>query len=479
MQYVFCNTCDEPGDRIQEEEDAAIARQEPFLILPVPYAKPNVLDQPYDWQAEEAQVFNFVASLAPARNFGGSANMFSAPWAAIYMANVINEGTRPASWIATARTVLATCLTYILTQQYGSSTGTAGTPDNPRYGGMLIGASYATANVSYSGLAFLKGYAALGAVEYLNAAKRCATFLRHVQCGDLQTTAFMVFPSGGGPYHSGGLASSVISATGLLSTTYLTLDCIGLWFLSELESVVGSSATFGDATATAFFSAPTAATLGTMISELGNFARDGIKDSAHSGALVPGLSPTAPHDTYTAATNGGSGTATWDTHLTITSVVVSIATRGVFEAFGATAQVASIVEWLASFTANPANATPPTNTPAQTLAGITGTYDPSVCPATSLTTSAPFTEATGAAYDLFSLGLLSAVFADVSPATLRNGRSAVSPGQPYSTYYLDVKYLGVLGRAGLSFQPMSTATTSVPDVFLAAGFGDVYRHLNP
>jgi hypothetical protein len=293
----------------------------------------------------------------------------------------------------------------------------------------------------------------------------------------LQATKYTVYPLGGGAYHVGGLSSAVTDSTGLMSFNYNLADINALQFLTELADVVGNSATYGDAAATSFFSAATLAPLSTMRAELAMFAESGAKSSADGGALASGLSTTAPHTFYQAYLSDGTGTGTWDGLSTIASANIASAIRGLFRSSGATATVSAMIDWLADFTPNPANATPATNTPQQTLNGITGTYDPDIAPATTLQATAPFMESTGALYNLASLGFLATALASISPSTLRNGISVLSPGEPFSVSSLDLRYLGPLGRAGLSLQPRSSATTISPNVTLAANFGNVYRQL--
>jgi hypothetical protein len=439
-------------------------RARPLKVKSVKHARG--LSQVPTYAAAEASIFNFLATVAPATLVaGGPPSTLTASWTAIYMADIITQGLRPSIWIATAKTTLLRCLTYLLTQQYGSPTGTAGTADNPRYGGILAGLTYATNATVAAGVAFVKAAAALGDLTWLQAADRCAVFARHVQCGDLQATGYTVYPSGGGPYHLGGLDSGVTNSTGLLTGNYLTADIVGLWFLTALSAVRGPSSVYGDAAATTFFSAPTAAPLSRMISEIGTFASAGAKDSAFAGALVTGLSTTAPRATYVAATNGGGGTGTWTVASTIASDVIALATRGLYEAFGANAQVTAVLAWLASFTPNQANAVPK-QPESKTIVGKTGTYDPSLAPADTLQASAPFTEATGASYSWASEGILSPMLVPY----LRTSKDTLAEPQRSSVYDVSLQYLGPLGLSGLSLQPLGQ-----PNAFLAAKAGGIFR----
>jgi hypothetical protein len=447
------------------------ARARPLKVRPNKWAKG--ITQTPTYQIPEANILNLITTVAPSQVQDGPSTALAAAWAAIYCADLLNQGLRPAGWLSTARAVLARCLTYLLTQQYGSATGIspAGSATNPRYGGILVSGVYDTTTTIAAGLAFTKAYQATGNPAYVQAADHCATFMRHVQSGDLQVSAWTVFPSGGGPYHIGGLASGVTDATGLLTTNYLLRDVAGLWFLSAFAAIQGSGTVYGDAAATAFFSASTAATLATMMAELGAFAATGARDSTATpvGAFVTGLSTTAPRGTYVAATNGGAGTGAWTVISTIDSDSVALATLGVFMASELNAQVTSVTAWLASFGANSANATP-AQPESKTIAGITGTYDPTLCPADNLTTSAPFTEATGALYSWASLGLLAPILSQLTPG-LRVPKDALSAPVRTDVIHYNWKQLGPLGLSGLSLQPGTRAA----DVVLAAKAGMAYR----
>lgn len=478
--WIFCWDCDAPGDRIREQEDAAIARQRPFRFLPVPNAKPQDYSNPYNWQAEEAQIFNLIASASPGNTPGAGPSVFAAGPAAAYMADVVTQGTRPAAWIATAKTSVVTNVAYLLTQQGGAPTGPIIAAADARYGGVKSSSSTYSAHATIgAGIAFVKAYVAIGTPDYLAAANRCATYLRRSQCGDVQATKHTVFPLGGAPYHVGGIDASVADATGLQSGSFLIDDGWALVFFAALGAVVGLSATYGDAAATTAFTAATQATLSTMIVELASFLEAGPFDSAASGAKVSPLSTTAPKSTYAAFLSDGSGSGSWGSPSTVTGIGIATALAGLFAVNGSDGTVTGVLAWLAAIAPNPANATPAANSPQQTLSGITGTFSPATSPATSYVTAAPFTEATGALYDLGALGVLAPVLNSTNVAALKNSRSIVSPIEPFSVNDLAGKYLGTLGRAGLSLQPRSTATTTTLSVANAAQFGAVYRYAIP
>jgi hypothetical protein len=446
------------------------ARARPLKVRPNKWAKGIVQTPTY--QLPEAATFNFIASVAPAQVQDGPPVALAAAWAAIYMADIVSQGLRPPIWIAQAKLTLRVCLNYLLTQQYGSPTGIspAGNATDPRYGGILTSGFYLTGTAIAAGVAFVKGAAALGDSTLLLAADRVATFLRHVQCGDLQASQWTVYPSSGSPYHIGGLASGVLDSTGLFFANYLIADIAALWFLSLLAAARSPSEVYGDGAATAFFTAPTAAPLSQMIAELGAFAAAGAKDATAGGALVTGLSPAKPQASYGAALHGAGGAAAWTFSSTIASDSIALATLGVYQASGLNAQVMGILTWLASFTPNPANAVP--NQPESvTILGNAGTYNPSLAPANTLQASAPFTEAAGAAYSWASEGLLSPMLSQPGLPGLRASKDALAQPQRVSTANVSLRYLGPQGLSGLSLQP----GTRVSDVVLAAKAGMIWR----
>lgn len=445
LSWIFCNTCDAPGDRIQEEEDAAIARQRPFRILPVPNAKPLSVDSPYDWQTEEAQVFNFVVSVAPAATYGGASDFESAAYAAVYMADVldaIEDEARPEAWRASATDSMTTCLDYLLTQ-FGSFA-----TDSIRYGsiGLDGGIGYSGRAIS-AGIAFMRGYSVTGNGDYLFAAKKCATFVSSMQA------VYSV---------SGGVAEYIDTVTSLPSGNYLLSDVMALWLLSLLADEVGDDFVAGIASPSDW-GTTTSQTLGTMIENLTEFAETGPLES---GENVPGLSVTAPRATY--VFNQGTLTGAWTAITDIDSADIAMALRGLYAASPSSETITAMLDWLADFGANADNATPDTNTEQQTLNGITGDYDPAVCVATSLTAATPFTESLYALYDLQSLGWLAPALAASDASGLRDSRADLSPGQRFSVVDMSLRYLGPLGRAGLSLQPVTSSPTRAIDM----DFGD-------
>lgn len=431
------------------------AKARPLVVKPNKYAKDYI--QVPTYQHAEGELFNHVLKVAPAELPDGDNSPEAAAWTALYMAKILLEERRPTIWECDARCKLAECSAYLLSLQYGSSTGPSATSDDPKYGGVLVGTVCDTTITIVAGIAFIYAYRATSVSSYLDAADRVATFLRHAQCGDLQVTAYTVYPSGTARYHVGGFARGYDTTVSYLLDSYDVCDVLGCWFLDLLGEERGTSTEYGDAAATSFFTAKTKASIATMLSELTAFAETGPKDTAASGAAVTGLSTTAPRETYVAATNGGSGTATWTSQTNVASRPLGMAIRGLYEAGGNTAKVAAMMAWLAAFTANSANATPAALHPEAVLQGITGTYDPAVCPADNLKASAPFTESTGARYDWATFGLLAPVLI-AQTTDLRASKDALSKVRRYSTKDIGERYLGPIGVSGLDFQPWANTT---------------------
>lgn len=453
------------------------ARAKPLVVRANKWAKDYAETSIYG--LAEAEIFNFIASVAPAETRGGSSTALGAAWATIYMSDLVNQRKRPMVWDRTARAAITRCCAYLLSVQYGSTTGPApsGTIDNPRYGGILVGTTYTTAQTIFAGVAFLKAFEATGVTAYRDAAVRIGTFIRHVQSGSVQATAFTVYPAGGGAYHIGGLASGVLNGTGLLATTYNIADVSGLWFLRLLADLVGEATTFGDAAPTAFFGA-NLASLTLMMSELTDFGTTGARDPLSLGALTPGLSVTAPRAVYQAAVNGVFVVAAWGVSDTIASDDIALALLGLYVANGATEKVTEMLAWLNAFASNEDNRTPATTSEIAVLDGITGTYDPTLCPADVLRAAAPFIEAAGALYSWASLGVLAPILAASSPVAFKRSKDQLSTSQRYTYTDNHERFLGPIGASGLSLQPFDVNVTAGGNVVAAAKTGMVYRQ-NP
>ena len=448
------------------------ARARPLRVRPVRNAK-GVISVP-TYQLSEAQIFNLIVSTPPPAL---ASTPGTAPWCALYLGEMLKQGLRPPGWLSACSATLRVYLDVVLAGQYGSPTST--TPNaaatDPRYGGISNGTSCITQSTSIAGLAFLLGYQTLGDQKYLLAAEHCATYLRHSQCADAQASQWIVFPAGGGPYHVGGLSSACIISSGLFAPQFLIADIVALSFLTALSAVVGPNTVYGDAAPTAFFTAPTAASLTTMMTELTSFAVTGARDNAFAGGFIVGLSTTRMCDNYAAAANGAGGTASWVLNTTESTNFIAQAIKGLFDAGDTAGKAAALIAWLLAFAPNPVNAAP--NEPASVLiTTIKGTYNPLLCPATTLTTTAPFTEGANALYDWASLGIISDALYASNPTVFTSGKNQLDKSVRYSAFEVGNRYLGPLGRCGLDLQPITnTAGAFAPILLSAAQAGLSYR----
>lgn len=443
------------------------ARARPLIVKPNKHAKG--LTQTPIYQLAEAQIFNFVAEVAPAGEREGSNDALAAAWAAIYMADVILQEKRPAAWENTARDVLDRCLTYLLTLV---AVGT-----RSQGGGILYPVASATdTSVSWAtGVALVKGYAITGNEQWLGTADLIAGYIRNAQCGD--TSIFpTTFPDSSGPYHFGGLTQSITNDDdSIFSREYLIRDVGALWFLTLLQEVRGAGAVYpiydvGGSSATL------RASLATMIEELTAFAVDGAYVSSES-EKVSGLDVERLRFLYLAAVpSGGSPSAAWDgadDGLPIANFALALA--GLHFAGTAPDTIAAVMATLA---ASPSS-TPVDVSEEQELSGVDGTYNPALCPASVLSENSPYrNEST--LYDWGSLGLLAPILAAASPPTLRSSKDALSMPRRYTLKDITKKYIGPDGLSGLSLQPISLTNTSSVDrydstVVRAARAGLVYR----
>lgn len=411
-----------------------------------------------DWQ--------FVAALAAS----SSTDATAIGWAVNYLADVVIEAKRPERWLVDARRVITSCCNTLLTLQYGAPTGPAPTltVEKLRYGGFAYGSSLYSSATAIAGMALLKAYQILGIAMYLNAASRCAHFLRHMQCQDLDNNG-QGSTYGGSAYHVGGFADSV-SSTGAISwvPTYNIAGTLGALFLDLLAGVQGGGTTYGGVAGTDF-TASTVATLDTMIAEALAFVTTGAKDAAFGGALKTGLSTTYPRSIYTSADSASSWglTATLGNPSQVLLGADVALSLFALDAMGAAAvQVASVFDWLMTFTANPANAAP-VQDPQLLIGNLKGTYNPKVALAAGLDVLdndgvTPLArEHVGTGYSWAATGLLAGIASVRQPADFaasKNQLAILQPAQagPAPTY----QSMNTTGFSGLSFQIVSAATAT-------------------
>jgi hypothetical protein len=416
------------------------------------------------YQLEEAQIFNFVTSVAPYntqadKDNNGTKSAQAAARAAIYLADILLENTRPAVWLNAAQAALDIQLTYLLTLQYGSPTGPFDDdPTSKTYGGVKDGDDYLITNVTaLTGVAFLKSYQILGQMSHLDVAKRCATFIRHQQRAGYSTGSPIPYASdqtlyADSAYVVPGVAAGVdIASTGILPDYYLSDQGACAWFISLLSSIVGASTTFGE-TSTARFTGSTLATLAQMLADIVSFLTTGARDTTASGALVVGLSTTTPKLYYRASTLLFGTRSFWSLAGADAASILTdqwaLCLFGLNAAGVLSAEVTALYNYLMAMTSNVANVQTSLSK-AGMLANLLGAYDPTVAPAVSVTGT---TESTGSVYSWSAAAWLAAIASVRTPAAFKRSKDILSVPRRISTTSYEVKYMGPLGRAGLSFQ---------------------------
>jgi hypothetical protein len=410
----------------------------------------------------EAQVFSSVASAVLT-----STSPNDLGWMGNYLADMVQQGKRPTRWTDRATTLLKSCCDSLLTLQYGAPTGPAPsiTVEKARYGGFGDGTTLYTASTAIAGVALAKGYQVLGTQTYLDAASRCAHFLRHMQCQDLDSGGNAI-QWNGGPYHTGGFSVGVTASSTIAWTTQQNLfDTIGAWFLTLLGSIQGTTTSYG-AASSSDFSGSTVATLATMITEAVSFAVLGAYDVFQNSARVTGLSTTYPRAYYSPQSAGAAGMGTWGLWAAPAGTLpLSVLYGRDFAAAlfslnyigGSSATVNAVYDWLMTFTANSANA-PPAEDPLRLIGNTQGVYNPKIAIADMLdltdTNGNPAkVEHVGAAYDWAATALLAPIASVRTPADFATSKGSISTPQPTSAGWdPQLKYIGPYGKSGLSFQ---------------------------
>ncbi len=434
------------------------ARARPLIVRPVKFPKPVASLDIY--QLEEAQIFNYVALNAPwltqaDRDNNAAKSTQAAARAGVYMGDILVENRRPAVWLNTAARTLATCVTYLLTQQYGSPTGTAATDTTGvLHGGVLDGGILSSVTTAIAGVAFLRSYATTGNGDHLQAAKRCAIFLRHQQCA-WQSSSGDQTQYGGGVYQLKAVAEGALTA-GSISNRYNVADQgAAIWFFTELANVIGDATVYGEASST-YFTGDTRATLAVMVQNCSDFLSIGALTTA---GLVTGLSPATPALYYVASTSGSPGFSIWYASGVLLTSVLSdhwaLALFGLNFAGLLTTHVNAIYDYLLAMSPNAANSATGLSD-AQLLASAKGTYEPAIAPAVSIEAT---TETTGTYYSWSAAAWLAPIQSGRDPAAFKVTKDTLSRPRRVGTFSQEVRYMGPLSRSGLSFQVAGLAAS--------------------
>lgn len=483
---------------------------------PIPSAKPlNLVDS---YEVAEAQILELMA-YAPSLVFDVSVSGRGAPFltsaqtaglAGIYLYDIIADARRPARWVTFATALLRTHADWLVTRQRGGPAIAGFASSDVQWGGYTNppGGStdnYFPADSAVGGLALLRAYQVFGSQKYLDAARACAWFVRGAQCGDkLASRPSSTDAAGASPHHYGTWTHRIALTAGTydFDHRYYAFDfAVALEFLTAYMAVVGDE-TIGSATTTAVFSSSRAALVSTAIAEAGAFWRDGAF-SVDDGAVVVGLSSSTPREFYDAyPSNKGlfTGRGSWqfnDGALSVGTNVTSLGWALAIRALRAAGDplATTLFDWLMTFTSNPAfEVTSSTHTYGQVtftspndralFAGIAGTYNPRVAPATLLQVRSAGSAVAVNGSSLYSLGAagaLAALYSSRQPTAFAGLKDALSTPRPRWRDGFDPRdgqylYLGLLGVCGLSFQPYtSPALLRQQSVGLAAIVGGVYR----
>lgn len=445
-------------DRIQAQSRRRREQPPPKFVQPPTYQD--------DYIGAEDFIFRVALSAV------SSTDPADLGWAANYLADVVTEGRRPVRWISESRTALATICTSLLALQYGAPSGPQPTitSEKVRYGGFASGSYLYTSIAVIAGAALTKAYTLLGTSVYLDGADRCAHFLRHMQCQDLDNNS-QASQYGGANYHVGGFAEGVgTSSTISWVYRYRLSDVLGIWFLTLLAGVRGGSTQYGGVAGTDF-TASTAASLDTMIAEAKAFATTGAKDTASGGALTAGLSTAYPRSSYLAQIPGQTALGTWELATAASGTPVSVlpaidfamALFALNYVGGAIDQVNSIYDWLMAFGSNASNIPPPED-PELLIGNLKGTYSPAYSPARYLDvldddgTTALQREHVGAGLQWACASLLAPISSSRTPTAFRAAKDQLSVLQPSKRGEApQYRSINESGFSGLTFQWSTTA----------------------
>jgi hypothetical protein len=454
MKYVGLNRWVCPDDRkMLTAEQIARHQAKPLPhLLP---AKPRRHPQPMTYVGvypAEGEVLNMVIEhgddalwLSPTGQVAFAGRSIDIGCSMMYLGDLLADGERPSHWETAARAKLLELADTVLSRQYGSLTGPSPstTVTSLLYGGVRDhdsddGAINPQSAIS-CGLGLLRAYAQTGVAKYRDGIARVAHFLRNTQRLDCLTSGFSANDAGGtARFYLGGWPINVTTATKIPSSSFPSGNAFGLWFLSELADLVGSSTQYGTAAGGDFASATTG-TVAEMLSEARRFYFEGrIGDTGTATAIAP-VSATTPKDRYLSFGCSGAGDGLFhliDDERDSTEVMVdghefALAVRGLYEYEGYTATVAALYEWLMSFTSNAEFDTDKVSLRAL-VAGIfnyslsavspdlTGEYDPTLSLSRFLKvkTSAGATTAVNGypGYQLSTMGIL-------APVHIASGRS--------------------------------------------------------
>lgn len=499
------------GERTRIMLDVLNAHARPPQTWPVKNPKPQDPNYPNTLDYDEGACFAFIDRQIQAQCryeliVNGSGPYTSAgeavptlAWAARYLYGIIVENKRTLL-IARAKVLLAQCASFLLSRQYGSSTGPspASTRDNDAYYGCFLesGATVIVTNdVAAAGLGLLYAYRVFGTLSYLSGARAAASYLRNVQAIGSNGTYFPSSDAGGtARLYTGAVASQVSTArvisadppfilTFYSNHLFYPSGLVALQFWNELKTTDGDQSIGLTSVAVGFDTVP-AQLLSTSIADMRACWTNGIRES--TGTVVNGLSSTTPHEYFNAYPTGKPhfanvfGTGRWEfsdggasTGTQITAQNFSLALSALYAYEGASSQVTTILSWLRSFSSNASFETP-ANTSGSVLArSTTGTFDSTVALTTCLTVrdstaSYAAIKTNGSSlYDWGAFGVASALLAGTDKTSFMNSRlGALNLRQRYDDGTPNDAILDRIetrGMSGLTYQTAFLSDLSNPD----------------
>lgn len=514
------------GERVRTRLDRLNARERPFTIKPLPYPKPQNPYYPNTLETDDAAVFNFLDRMVTARSGLESVAAGAAPvgfvlgtdaqgnfadeggviaglsWAGRYLYDLIRANDRASTMLTRAKDLLRSLADYLLTTQYGSPTSSFPAftrAANAYYGAVSLitspGSNFPiqTEDCIVSGLALLYAYRILGDVKYIVGARASANFLRNVQAlGQCGTTFPSKDPGGTQRLVTGSLSSEISSSDFASPSTIAPIAflfypsaLLALEFWNELKTTDGDQSIGAPSAITSFATAP-AQLLSQSISDLRACWQIGITDN--TGTTINGLSSTTPREVFNSYP---AGTGRWEfadgdasTGTQVSSQNFCKALSALYNYEGATGQVTTISDWLRTFTSNSAFATPTVVSTRTLYRSATGTYDPTIAPATLLTVRdsangyAPIAINGSSYYDWGAFGLLSRIWARRNTASFQLSR--LYPLGTVIRFYdgsasdgLSTDRIALRGLSGLSLQTGNAPFQN--DAVSAAQFGRTFR----
>jgi hypothetical protein len=180
-----------------------------------------------------------------------------------------------------------------------------------------------------------------------------------------------------------------------------------------------------------------------------------------------------------------NGNATLGTQITSQNFAKAMAALYAYE--GASTQVTAVDDYLYAFTSNPGTETAAGTTAQQLARALTGTYDPTITFATTMSVAGASANMNGSSmYDWGAFGLISALRQARHQSTFTTARLYALPRRQR---YVDglrsdgdaYDVISLRGRSGLSFQTgfkeaLGQRVFMAEDAIAAAQFGDCFRY---